>query len=280
MTLHPNSTLICPLDGHPLERYGHQLTCQNGHSFDAAKRGYFHLLPAQFKNSKDPGDSKQMIEARHRFLSNGFYQELANNMASFSAIKSAVSILDAGCGEGYYLRQLETYAPHIQWIATGLDISKPAIANAAKLNKACCWMVASNANIPLPDNSIDVLWCVFGFPHEDEFMRVLKPGGRLIQVDAGSNHLLDLRKIIYPEVKIKQPPALFNNPMLSDGRSESLEFSMTLDTQNIADLMLMTPHLFKASKAGIERAMNLKELDCRAHITLRERIKSDHKSYQ
>lgn len=272
----PNTQLICPLDGDPLERCDAQLTCQHGHSFDIAKRGYYNLLPSQFKRSKAPGDSKEMIEARHRFLSTGFYHTLAERLASFSAVQPKVSLLDAGCGEGYYVRQLQELSPHITWQVSGLDISKPAIDHAAKHNKTYCWVVASNANMPFPDESVDVLWCIFGFPQGDEFIRVLKPGGRLIQVDAGSEHLMELREVIYPEVKVKQPPSMMNSPLLSAGRNECIQEVMTLDKQNIADLMLMTPHLFKANKQGRERALNLNTLECRSHIILRELIKTPH----
>jgi 23S rRNA (guanine745-N1)-methyltransferase len=215
-----------------------------------------------------------MVEARHRFLSAGFYHALAELLASMSAVKPEVALLDAGCGEGYYLRQLQELSPHITWQASGLDISKPAIDHAAKHHKGCCWMVASNAKIPLPDESVDVLWCVFGFPQGDEFVRVLKPGGRLIQVDAGSEHLMELREVIYPEVKIKQPPALIDHPSLSAGRRECIQEVMSLDQQNIADLMLMTPHLFKANKVGRDKALSLSRLECRTHMVLRELIKA------
>ena len=66
----------------------------------------------------------------------------------------------------------------------GLDIPKPAIEAACKREKhAISWIVASNRSIPLQDNSIDILICMFGFPVFEEFKRVLKPSGKLIMVD-------------------------------------------------------------------------------------------------
>ena len=51
------------------------------HPFDVARQGYVNLLPVQNKKSKEPGDSAQSIEARHRFLSQGFYQPLQQLIA-------------------------------------------------------------------------------------------------------------------------------------------------------------------------------------------------------
>ena len=38
-----------------------------------------------------------------------------------------------------------------------------------------------------------------------EIKRVLKPGGRLPQIDAGPDHLRELRAIIYPTLKPERP---------------------------------------------------------------------------
>jgi len=273
MTIKPMNTFHCPLDGEPLEHFDRQLKCSHGHCFDIAKRGYCNLLPAQFKRSKEPGDSKAMIEARHRFLEHGFYRLLAQSLADMSSTIESPYLLDAGCGEGYYLRQLESFKPNITWNCCGLDISKPAIDAAAKYHKNCSWMVASNANIPLPDASVDVLWCVFGFPHLEEFLRVLKPGGRLIQVDAGTNHLLELRKIIYPNIKQKPTAAMFDDHRFTNGRNEEIDFSIDLERAHLADLLLMTPHLFRANAERREQALSLEHLKCQAHMLIRELIK-------
>ena len=110
MNITPFQALACPLDGAPLRRHGGALRCGRGHSFDLASQGYVNLLPVQNKRSLDPGDSKLMVAARRRFLNAGHYAPIA------AAVGRAVlagrpgdaptACLDAGCGEGYYLRQL------------------------------------------------------------------------------------------------------------------------------------------------------------------------------
>lgn len=262
------TSLACPLDGQPLTRHDRRFLCASGHSFDLAKRGYLHLLPAQNKRSKDPGDSTAMIQARQRFLAQGHYDKLAAALTTLSTTGDTVRLLDAGCGEGYYLRQLEQNAPHITWHAAGLDISKPAIDCAAKLDKGYQYLVASNANIPLLENSVDVVWCVFGFADYREFARILVPGGRLIMVDPGTEHLLALRQIIYPIVKEKVLPWQVPEGFVCEAE-QRLQGTMDLNKDALADLMVMTPHLYRASREGRDQAAALDQLSCQFDIHVR-----------
>jgi 23S rRNA m(1)G-745 methyltransferase (EC 2.1.1.51) len=73
MSALPFTALACPLDGAPLQRQGGSLRCPEGHCFDLAAQGYVNLLPVQNKRSLDPGDSKEMVAARRRFLEAGHY---------------------------------------------------------------------------------------------------------------------------------------------------------------------------------------------------------------
>jgi 23S rRNA (guanine745-N1)-methyltransferase len=268
MTQIPNNSLACPHDGLPLSVQDKCVVCPSGHSFDRAKRGYLNLLPVNQKRSKDPGDSQEMIAARNRFLERGYYLPLAQSLAENSRLNNAVSLLDAGCGEGYYLRQLEQQFPQTVWKGVGLDISKPAIDSAAKFDKGFQYLVASNAHIPLLDNSVDVVWCVFGFANFDEFRRVLTPGGRLIMADPGPEHLIELREIIYPHINDKHSardiPAGFQHHS-----EQHLTGKMDLDASAIVDLLLMTPHLYRANPAGRAAAAALAQLVCRFDIHVR-----------
>ena len=57
------SLFCCPLCAAPLTRGEQSYRCPNGHSFDIAAAGYTHLLPANRKHSKAPGDDKEMVAA-------------------------------------------------------------------------------------------------------------------------------------------------------------------------------------------------------------------------
>lgn len=262
--------LRCPLDGSALTRSDKSWRCAVGHSFDVAREGYVHLLPVQNKRSKDPGDSKEMVVARRRFLSAGHYAPIAQALGQLllSQAQGPLSCLDAGCGEGYYLRELQATALDLSIL--GLDISKWAVLAAAKLDKASTWVVGSNANLPVVSATLDCVLCLFGFPMYEEFARVLKPGGLLVQIDTGEQHLRELREVIYPSLK----PPREGEPPLPEGFSlleeRGLRFTLELESREaIADLLAMTPHLYRASQAGRERAAALERLSLSIDVRIK-----------
>lgn len=274
MSITPFNALACPLDGTPLQRSGSAWHCPTGHSFDIASQGYTNLLPVQKKRSLDPGDSKEMVAARKRFLSAGFYEPIAKAVSHAILAKlpprSTTTCLDAGCGEGYYLRQLAKACGDQQTLAIlGLDISKWATLSAAKQDKNPNWVVGSNANLPVLSSTVDRLLCMFGFPVYSEFARVLKPGGELLQVDTGPDHLRTLREIIYPTLK----PERNNAPEIPNGftylSTETLVYDFELSTgEQIADLLTMTPHLYRASAEGRAKAAALTSLKLSVDVRL------------
>ena len=274
MPITPFQALACPLDGTPLQYTGSAWACASGHNFDIASQGYVNLLPVQHKRSRDPGDSRDMVAARQRFLTAGFYQPIAAavSRAALAGLPADARIrcLDAGCGEGYYLRQLAAAAGDQQTLALlGLDISKWAVLSAAKQDKRLRWVVGSNAKLPVLPGSLDRVLCMFGFPVYAEFARVLKPGGRLLQVDAGPDHLRELREIIYPSLKPERAADLPIPAGFSRLPVETLRFSIELTQPGqIADLLAMTPHLFRASAAGRAAAATLTSLSLGVDVRL------------
>ena len=274
MNITPFQALACPLDGAPLHRNGSAWRCAAGHSFDIASQGHTHLLPVQKKRSRDPGDSKEMVAARRRFLNAGFYQPIA------AAVSQAVladlprgataSCLDAGCGEGYYLRQLAAATGDRQTFALlGLDISKWAILSAAKQDQRPNWVVGSNANLPVLPGTLDRVLCMFGFPVYAEFARVLKPNGQLLQVDAGPEHLRELREIIYPTLKPERTADVHTPEGFTSPSIETVRFPLDLTgPEQIADLLAMTPHLYRASAEGRAKAAALTALSVTVDVRL------------
>ncbi len=267
--------LACPLDGVPLAQDGQSWRCASGHSFDIARQGYVHLLPVQKKRSREPGDSKEMVAARRRFLETGGYEPVSDAVnrvvTAGLAVQPVWRILDAGSGEGYYTGRLaEALSGQTELQVLGLDISKWAVQSAAKRYKDLSWVVASNANLPVLPEAVDAVLSLFGFPVYGEFARVLKPGGLLLQVDTGPDHLRELREIIYPELK----PARADQSTWPEGfrslGAESVRYPLTVEGQDrISDLLAMTPHGYRASEDGRRRAAELTGLTVTVDVTIR-----------
>ena len=272
--------LACPVDGERLEYREKQLVCENGHVFDIARHGYVNLLPVQHKRSKQPGDSKAMVSARAHFLNSGYYEPVANKLADIVFAQIAddkeTCFIDAGCGEGYYLdyvlNDLESKNACHDLSFIGLDISKAAIAEAAKRNKQITWVVGTNRQPPVEPASVDVVLCMFGFQSFEGFHRILKAGGRVVLVEPGPDHLKELREIIYTEVKKTNLPDLSSVEKMGFSMvdRQPLQFKTELvNHEQINNLLIMTPHFYRASKQGREAAGNVQELDVTVDVVFR-----------
>ena len=86
----------------------------------------------------------------------------------------------------------------------GIDVSKDAVKYAGKTNKDCVWAVGNNFNILAGDKSIDCILSVFSPIDIDECNRVLKDDGIFVRVLPRTNHLIQLRNIIYSEVHLNE----------------------------------------------------------------------------
>jgi len=272
--------LACPIDGTHLTTRDKQLVCSNGHTFDVARQGYINLLPVQQKRSKHPGDSKMMVLARGQFLNAGYYQAIAQAIAeTLSALipdEGEFNVLDAGCGEGYYfdylLNHLSKVGQNYSLSLIGLDISKEAITQSSKRNKQITWLVGTNRQPPVQDASIDIILCVFGFVSYEGFLKVLKPGGKIILVDPGPEHLQELRKIIYQKQKETGERDTFEikTDDFSIVETRHCYFKTgDIGNEDIKNLLTMTPHLFRASKEGKDAANELQTLDLTIDVVIR-----------
>jgi 23S rRNA (guanine745-N1)-methyltransferase len=168
----------------PLTREERRCVCPRGHAFDIARSGYINLLQAQERRSRNPGDSEKAVAARRRFLDRGHAGPLL--AAIRGMIPVTTNILDAGCGEGYYLGSLG--------LGSGIDISTAAIDLAARRYPQCEWIVA-NADrfIPYADASFDLVMSITGRMHAAEFRRVIRDDGFLLVAVAAPDDLIELR---------------------------------------------------------------------------------------
>ncbi len=241
--------------------------CEQGHCFDVAKEGYVNLLLAQQKNSKQPGDNKAMVNARRNFLEQGFYQPIADTLASLvaeyftelnSADKQQLRFFDAGCGEGYYLNQIshELAKQGLDCVFSGVDISKNAVLKAAKKYTYHQFAVASTFHIPVPSDSQYGVLQIFAPSSSDEIHRVLKPEGIWITVNPAPKHLFELKQALYD-----QPAEHTENEQHIDGfelkhaTTVSFELDLTTSAQR-ENLLMMTPYYWTASEDKKQRLLD------------------------
>ena len=258
--------LLCPICGLELNRQDRQYVCAQNHSFDVARQGYVNLLTVQQKHSLNPGDTREQVLSRREFLEAGYYAPIAQGlMDAAKELGISGTILDVGCGEGYYSAQL---ADALGAELTGLDISKEAVRCAAAKYKGKQWLCATAAHIPVEDESVDLLTSLFALTLPEEFKRVLKPGGYYFQVLAAEDHLLGLKGIIYDQLHFKEKNTVPELPGFTRVNSIPIRFDFTVEGQQIQNLFSMTPHVFRIGKEGAERLKNTMKLSDTASCML------------
>ena len=167
------------------------MVCTRGHSFDIARSGYINLLQPQERRSKHPGDTVAAVAARRRLHDRGVTEPLLRAVAGIIDARPGDIVLDAGCGDGFYLGSL---AREIGFDAHGVDISIPAIDAAARRYPEPEWIVA-NADrfLPYDDRSFSTVLSITSRMNAGEFRRVLRHRGRLLVALAAPDDLIELR---------------------------------------------------------------------------------------
>lgn len=154
-----------------------------------------------------------MAAARSVFLGKGYYAPLREALCALavSMTGEAPTVLDAGCGEGYYTgsiyRALQDAGKAPQM--AGTDISKFILRRAAKREKDIEFAVASSYRLPMAAGSADLIINCFSPMAAEEFRRVLRSGGGLLYVVPSEKHLWELKEILYhrPYInEVKQVP--------------------------------------------------------------------------
>lgn len=265
------SIFICPVCGEDFMRSGKAYSCKNGHSFDISAKGYVNLLTPDRKNSACPGDNKMMVNARARFLEKGYYSHLAEALGEAAReYYAGGSVLDAGCGEGYYTRRVfgGLYDTGCNCGAAA-DISKAACAKAGrKLSEfkspgdfPCFETAAASVfRLPLAAGSISLMTSVFAPVCNEEFLRVLAPGGVFIMAIPAPRHLMGLKEIVY-DTPYENVTGDYAVPgfRFSEVRKISREIFID-DPEDIRCLFAMTPYYYKTGKEGHERVQRLDRL--------------------
>ena len=238
------------------------------HSYDFSSAGYVNLsAPVQ----SGGGDSKQAVRARSDFLDLGYYKPICDRLCDvlngyFSA-PAEKTVLDAGCGEGYYTTAIAANG----FSTVGFDISKFAAEAAAKRAKRvqlsnALFGVASVFELPIAEESVDCIVNVFAPCAEKEYTRVLKNGGILIVVCAGVDHLLGLKQAIYENIHRNEARADMPEELCKIA-SHRLTYDIKVNgTQNIKNLFAMTPYYWKTSPDDVKKLDSLDTLTTKIDI--------------
>ena len=261
------TAFACPICQENLTLLESSLKCCNRHSFDLAKFGYVNLAP-QIKQSANY--DKENFQNRQQILEAGFYQAILEAISDLLASsKNAKTILDIGCGEGFYSRKLQKRHPDKTFYA--FDISKDSVQIAAKseANWAVNWFVGDLARLPIKDASMDILLDIFSPANYGEFRRVLSKDGILIKVIPTENHLREIRQKVQDQLTNKEysnqdiKNHFQNNFTILSSKTASLTKTITAD--QLQALLSMTPLLFHIDQSKIDWSQ-LTEITIEAEI--------------
>ncbi len=252
------SLLICPVCRSELKENSVSLVCANGHAYDIAKQGYVNLLPVNKKHSNVPGDSKEMILSRRSFLESGYYDCFASKLAEIIIIHTnhsqKLSVLDVGCGEGYYdgflTKKLDKLKINYEFYGT--DISKEAVKAASGKYKNVSYAVASNFSLPFKDKSFDIIINIFSPMAESENCRLLKENALYIYAVPGPDHLIQIKETIYDDVYQKEERDIAYSGLEFLERVK-VRSEITVEGKDLTDLFMMTPYYLKSHKNATEK---------------------------
>ena len=267
------SAFACPICQENLALVEISLKCKNRHSFDLAKFGYVNLAP-QIKQSANY--DKENFQNRQQILEAGFYQAILEGVSDLLvANPSAKTVLDIGCGEGFYSRKLQE--SHSDKTFYAFDISKDSVQIAAKSepNWAVNWFVGDLARLPIKDGSMDILLDIFSPANYGEFRRVLSKDGILIKVIPTKNHLKELRQKVQDQLIKKD----YSNQDIKNHfqehftilSSKTASLTKPITAEKLQALLSMTPLLFQIDQSKIDWSQ-LTEITIEAEILVGKAI--------
>ena len=261
------SAFSCPICQKNLTLVETSLKCSNRHSFDLAKFGYVNLAP-QIKQSTNY--DKENFQNRQQILEAGFYQAILEGVSDLLTTNPfAKTVLDIGCGEGFYSRKLQE--SHSDKTFYAFDISKDSVQIAAKSepNWAVNWFVGDLARLPIKDASMGILLDIFSPANYGEFQRVLSKDGILIKVIPTKNHLKEIRHIVQDQLTNKD----YSNQDIKDHFQEHFiiqsrqiaSLTKPITAEQRQALLSMTPLLFHVDQTKIDWSQ-LTEITIEAEI--------------
>jgi len=279
----------CPVCKKALEQANKSFICKQNHTFDISREGYVNFLLANQKKTKNPGDGKLMVESRQNFLDKGYYNPLSDEINKIikgfitgagagaegktkagarakNGSETVYNILDVGCGVGNYSGKLQKSLINADFPTQvelwGIDISRPAIKKASKSFPGINFCIGSSFHLPYMDESLDLVFSIFAPFDSGEVFRVLKPGGIILLIRPGTNHLKELVELIYGRFQLQGTPLdLSANFDVSPVEKYHLKYKINIrNNEDIMNLVSMTPYYWRLNAVNRERLSGLHEL--------------------
>jgi 23S rRNA (guanine745-N1)-methyltransferase len=255
---------ICPICRYKLLKQNKSFICENNHCFDIAKEGYVNLLPVQQKKSKSPGDNKIMIQSRREFLNKHYYDALIAPCAElidkyiFERFNNCC-LLDIGCGDGFFTHNIHSALKQPAF-CYGMDISKEAVKTSAKSYKDISWFVASHNDIPLADNSVDIILKINSPINYEKAFKKLSSNGIVISITPGESHLNGLKSFIYEHPENHEKEACPKSYTALDNHEITEKMQLNNET-DIKNVFIMTPFYWNASQKNKDKINDLHFLE-------------------
>ncbi len=216
------------------------LRCDAGHDFALSKKGYVDFCPAARAGAYDD----DLFDSRSRFIAGGFYEELIERLRTLlDRYAPAGPVLDAGCGEGSFLKAILP-DPSAR-ACLGLDLSRPGVQRAARGGGGWLWAVGDLSRLPLAEGSMAAILNILSPANYPEFRRVLLPGGAVLKVVPGERYLQEVRALARDRLRRET----YSNERVLQLFKEKFELLETeeicstypLTPSQAADLIAMTP---------------------------------------
>ncbi len=233
--------------------------CTGGrrHCFDFSKEGYLSFP------GNSGGDSKSAVDARRSFLSKGYYAPAAKAVSDAVTryLSDSSTVIDAGCGEGYYTSMIAEKSG----FTLGFDLSKFACSAAARSakreeNDRLLYATASVFSLPVKDSIADGVVNIFAPCSEREYSRILKSDGYLFVVGAGKEHLMGLKRAIYDDVYENGERADMPSDMEHIERIISKHEIEVEGREDIEALFSMTPYYWRTGRSDKDKLADVRKL--------------------
>jgi 23S rRNA (guanine745-N1)-methyltransferase len=130
---------------------------------------------------------------------------------------------------------------------------------AAKALPAAQYAVASSFSQPVRTGWADVLLNCFSPFAQEEFSRVLRPGGHMIYVVPGAEHLYQMKAVLY-EKPYKNPVQQVEYPGFRAIDEREVQGTITVPAAQLEALFAMTPYYWKTPRDGAARLAALPQL--------------------